>query len=553
MLDKQENLDLFLEKRGIASVEALDIQKEDIPSVLLLNGAQDFIDRVVEEIKTGQRITVVGDYDADGICGTTVALRSVRLIANALGIKAKVNYVVPHRFHDGYGLSRNLVDKAILQNPKTNVLITVDNGIVANEAIDYAHMRGLRVYITDHHQGQLPVPNADVIVNPNAIDDPYPFKGISGATVIWKLFLEMAHQYAPEAIPGIEALVDFVGISAVADMMPVLEENRYYINEAVAIFNGESDHPTRFSWLALIEYLNHIKKLPIDYTFTEKDFGFTIGPILNAQSRVEGAADIAIDLFESKSTEDIREKIEYMVSINEHRKKLSNESFDRIDKDQYENDSVIVIRDDNLGEGFIGLVAGKITEHFQRPSVVFTSSKEGLKGSARSVEGIDLLTLLKGVDPSIYVKMGGHAQAAGMTIHEDRLEDFTSELMALGDQVVDLNREIVLDYDFEVDAITEAEVHSLYQYRPYGIGFEPPIIRLNETEIMTVSTMGKEKQHLKIKTEPVDIVSWNAPETLMDRAEQSDRIAVIGEVSINEFMGSKTIQMIADERQIELS
>lgn len=554
MFEDNDILEKFLNSRGVESVDRLNIEKVDIPSALELGDAQLFIDQVVQDLKDKKRITVVGDYDADGICGTTVALRGLRIAADALGVRPFINYVIPHRFNDGYGLSSGVIDKVLRQNPKTGSIITVDNGTVANEAIAYAKMKGLKVYITDHHQGLPDPPNADAHVNPNKVGDSYPFKGICGAAVIYKLLREMAIQYFPEALDKIESLIDFVGVATVADMMPVLEENRYYISESLDIFNGDSDHPLRFSWLAMIEYLTKINKVSRDQVFNEKDYGFTFGPILNAQSRVEGVADIAVDLFESKDTTDIREKVEYMVSINERRKKLSNEAFDRIDKDAYNDQFAIVIRDDSVGEGFIGLVAGKIAQYFDRPAVVFTKSKEGLKGSARSVEGVNLLELLRNIDQDIYVNVGGHSAAAGMTIHEDRFDDFVSQLNHEASLVIDPDRVWTPHFDFIVKNINEEDIDSINSLAPYGIGFERPVLRMEDMEINDIQLMGKENQHIKIKTDNnVDIIVWNANESLIDQAKKSNTVSMTGQPEINEFMGLKSIQVVVDERELELS
>lgn len=554
MFQDKKILKSFLNSRGIASVESLKVEEKDIPSGLELDHAQLFIDQVVQDLKDGKRITVVGDYDADGICGTTVALRGLRIAAEALGVRPFVNYIIPHRFDDGYGLSSGVIDKVLRQNPKTGSIITVDNGTVANEAVAYAKMKGLKVYITDHHQGLLDAPNADAHVNPNKVGDTYPFKGICGTAVIYKLLREMSIQYFPESLDQIDSLVDFVGVATVADMMPVLEENRYYISESLNIFNGDSDYPLRFAWLAMIEYLTKINKVSRDQIFNEKDYGFTFGPVLNAQSRVEGIADIAVDLFESKDTTDIREKVEYMVSINERRKKLSNEAFDRIDKDSYNNQSAIVVRDDSVGEGFIGLVAGKIAQHFDRPAVVFTKSKKGLKGSARSVEGVNLLELLRNIDQDIYVNVGGHSAAAGMTIHEDRFDDFVSQLNHEASLVIDPDRIWTPHFDFIVKNINEEDIDSINSLAPYGIGFERPVLRMEDMEINDIQLMGKENQHIKIKTDNnVDIIVWNANESLIDQAKKSNTVSMTGQPEINEFMGLKSIQVVVDERELELS
>ena len=398
-----KNVKKYIQQTGIEKDPlALNMTREQIPSVLLMKDAQKFIDEIAVLVTSGKRICIIGDYDTDGVNSTSSQYRFLLLAIKYLNEKldnpnpAKVMYYIPHRFEDGYGITPKVIDKVLLRNPKTDVLITCDNGIVAFEAAEYAKQKGLQLIITDHHlpldNGKLP--EADIIVNPNRLDDDYPFKGISGTVVVYKLFCEFAKQYCPEHLDQFLSFVDFAGISVISDVMNVTYENRVYLKETLDIFNGQSKYPLRFAWVAMIESLRRSKKLEADHVFTEKDFGFLFSPMLNAQSRVFGDASAGVETFLSTSTAEVREKAEFLISVNEKRKQISNESFARANETDHTGKSVIVIRDDLLGDGFIGLVAGKITEKYNRPSVVFTEGHDGvLKGSARCPECLMLFVI----------------------------------------------------------------------------------------------------------------------------------------------------------------
>ena len=470
-------------------------------------------------------------------------------------------YYIPHRFEDGYGITPKVIDKVLLRNPKTDVLITCDNGIVAFEAAEYAKQKGLQLIITDHHlpldNGKLP--EADIIVNPNRLDDDYPFKGISGTVVVYKLFCEFAKQYCPEHLDQFLSFVDFAGISVISDVMNVTYENRVYLKETLDIFNGQSKYPLRFAWVAMIESLRRSKKLEADHVFTEKDFGFLFSPMLNAQSRVFGDASAGVETFLSTSTAEVREKAEFLISVNEKRKQISNESFARANETDHTGKSVIVIRDDLLGDGFIGLVAGKITEKYNRPSVVFTEGHDGvLKGSARCPEGFNLIENLE-VVRDLTIKMGGHSGAAGLSIPTKNLDEFTERLTKQFDKVIpkDFSNKIVPDLVMKPGDVNIDFLRDLNQYAPFGAGFPYPVVEVENLLVDQVKEMGKAnkgelKPHLKYLTkEGIDIVVWNAPDELPREVEPGTSFSAAGTPEVNNFLGQVSIQMVCSPNNIE--
>lgn len=548
----------FLELRGISpenKAEMLDMTEDQIPSVLLMKDAEKFIDRLHELLTTGKRILIYGDYDADGVCSTTIMVRILRELSKYhTGKDGKIKFFIPHRFIDGYGMSVASVNKVRDRNPKLDAIITVDNGIRSIEAIDHAMRLGYEVLVTDHHLGEDDEPNCDIIVNPNRKGDPYPFKGICGTAVAYKLMLAYAHKYAPEMVDTVRSFVDFVGIATVADVMPVLKENRVYIKQALDIFNGESEHRRRFAWTAMIEHLISVKKVSKGKIFNEVDFGFTFAPMINAQSRVYGIASTAVDLFLSTNTEDVREKVRFIVETNAERKRVADEAFMRAQEVDYSGRSGIVMTDTSLGEGYIGLVSGKLAEKYHRPTVVFTKSEGGkLKGSARAgMDDLHLLNCLKEV-AHLTTSLGGHEGAAGLSIKAENYDAFKSSLEEVFDRTVPEDTVEVKPADFVIgaDQLTYDLINSFDRLGPFGQAFGQPTFQVCDLPIDEVKSMGKEKNHLKIMCDGFAIILWNGYELVADRAKKASTVTVTGQAVVNEYLGAKTMQlMVNSEKQL---
>ena len=547
----------FLKLRGIdeANIKRkLFVEKKDIPSALEFDQAIDFINRLTTLIEKGDRIVVLGDYDCDGISGTIVAVRMLRTFYKLAGHKENnISYYIPDRFEDGYGISEKVINKIQKKNPKVKTIITVDNGIVAMDAVNYAKSKGFEVIITDHHKSLDVLPAADIIINPNKIGDNYPFKGICGTTVIYKLLLELANRLYPESLSMFEQYIDFVGLATVADVMPVLEENRYYIQEAVNVFNGTSRFKLRYAWCSIIQQLLLRNKVSKDKVFTETDFGFTFGPIINAQSRVYGSANTAVDTFLSLNTDNIQEKTKFLVDVNEKRKSDTAEFYEILMQEDHSNKSVVIVRNDAIGEGYIGLLAGKLAEYYNRPTIVFSKNKDYLKGSGRcSVPGVSIIDILR-KHSNLFEKLGGHNQALGCSIKEENLEELSNVLEKEFESVIpeDLSSELIPEFIIDADYLNEDFLESINKFAPFGKDFEYPVLGIENLNIDSVLALGKEKNHLKILSDNLEIISWNAIANLEDIATSATSFDVVGKPEINTFRGKKSIQIIAPEKGLK--
>ena len=532
---------------------AFNMTWEQIPSALLMKGAEKFIDRIYELIMNETRICVVGDYDADGVFSTSTLVRCLRLAAKLLGKTAKITYQIPHRFEDGYGLSKKVIDKVIAKNPKVQTIITCDNGIVAFDAVQYAKMKGIEVIITDHHKAKEDgtLPDTDIIVNPNRLDDDYPFKGISGTIVVYKLFLEFAKRYFPENYEDFQSFVDLAGVSVISDVMPVTYENRVYLKETLKIFNNEGLFKRRFAWTAIIEALRHSGKLSKESIINEKDLGFSFSPMINAQSRVYGIADLGIDLFLSTNTTDVREKVAFLVETNEERKRVSNEAFLEAEQVDFGDKALIVYRNDNLGDGYIGLVAGKLAERLNRPTIVLTMNHGVLKGSARTAQGVDLFSILSKAS-HLAEKIGGHEGAAGMSIKEENFAEFEEILQKEFNKALPKNRNSRIKPDFKLkpEELTRGFLDELYSLRPFGEGFQLPKVQIDGIEASEVKLMGKVptkgglKPHIKYRTKSgFDVVAMNGTSSLPTELDEGQTFSIIGEPELNLFLGVTTVQV----------
>lgn len=537
---------LFLKNHGITADnyhDKLFMTEDEIPSASTMKNATAFAEELKRLLLAKKRICIYGDYDTDGVTATVVMVRGLRVLSKALtGSQGKISYWINDRFEDGYGMTSNAVDHILQRNPKLNAIITVDNGVVAFDAIKHAVDRKLEVLVTDHHKGLEELPVAKVIVDPSQIGETCQFKDISGCTVAYKLLLLTAQTYAPQTVAEIKKLVDFVGVSVVSDVMPMLYENRVYVKKAINIFNRQDPKiPLRFAWYALMERLYAIKKLRRDHDINEQDFGWVFSPIINAQSRVEGTANIGVDLFLSTDSDDVREKAKYMVEVNESRKEISNAAFAEIDETINPKQSIIIVRNDDVGEGIIGLLGSKLTDLYNRPSIVVTAIGDNkLKGSARSIPGVDITDTLRKLnqDHQFMPALGGHSGAAGMTFNADQFDEFKKQAIKAFDQLVPKDLTATVEPDIVVDGhdVTLKLVKDFLSFAPFGESFELPKIKALKLPIDKVEVVGKDKTHLKLTTETgIKIMLWNDAKKFKKDAATSHYVDVIATPKINKF------------------
>lgn len=434
--------------------------------------------KMVKELKTLDKdkdiITIVGDYDCDGATSTSI----LYLVLTAAGFT--VNYHIPHRIDDGYGLSTSIVDKISTRFPDTAIIMTCDNGIAAVDAVKYAKDKGYKVFVTDHHTLDMDnLPEADYIVHP-ALPG-YPFAGISGGSVAYKVAQGIMEEFGIEDKELSEYLLQLAAISVVSDVMPVankdietmrVNENRTILKKGIELMR------TNPNWRLKVMF--DMFKIQHE-TLDETVIGFYVSPVINAVGRLDDAAE-AVAFLTADTEDKAILKCSIMGYLNEERKELKKESLNKINETLDTSKPAIIVQSDDIHEGIVGIIAGNLCDQNQKPAIVFTKcdtlEEPAWKASARSVEGVNLYEILKEINdenPDVIYTFGGHSGAAGLTVLDSHMEEFTNifndKVAALGDIETDKYYMTVLASD--IDKVAKA----LEEIKPLGNGLPKPIIK----------------------------------------------------------------------------
>ena len=574
----------------------------DLHNPFLLENMSEFIDALHHA--KGKSITIIPDYDADGILSGSLLVAAL----SALDFK-QVN-LYPPRAQTGYGMTPKSIQEAVGRYPDTEVLITTDNGSNAHLGVNYALKLGLEVLITDHHQADSgdPVP---MVVNPNRPTDTYPNKGLSGTAVIWKVMQAYASRYGNKRQQTlVDLLVPLVGMSVISDVMPLLDENRYCVQEAINMLQNpeilrhgasvEGQYGDVFrGLLVLYEICDEHKKF--DYGFDESTFGFVFGPMLNAPRRMTGSSKLGFQVFIADTEVEAREAVHELFSTNEERKQLMrkfNQAYlSPIDSSQNPLDYMLGVVP--FRSGLIGLIAGQFTNTFNLPAIVFGNPDlkqihyhggipewvDVVSGSGRSPDWFNLheaLTQMSLEHSEWFVSFGGHKQAAGVGIHAEHYEAFRERfielvlwrLTALEKETseIDIDNDPTIWISYQKDVTTQPYdvllensrdvgelvdvVDYVNQLKPYGPGFNEPAFGVRfSTADAEVFFMGAEKQHVKF-TLPngLVVIQWNGAETLRKQLAGLNGpfdFKTMGKLSLNEFRDRITVQIIADQLDVE--
>lgn len=423
-------------------------------------------------IDKGLKICIFGDYDVDGITSTDVLYEGFRELG------ANVSYRLPCRIKEGYGIKLSAVKELIKQGYE--VIVTIDNGIRAIEPIKYAREHGVDVVVLDHHIPGKELPMANYIIDLHREDETYPYREFAGCGVAFMVMRGLYFLYGYDD-DFCKRHLDVVAIGTIADVMKLTGENRILVKEGLAMINDTINY-RHFGILALIKTQCITKKL------TAKDIGYSIAPCFNAPGRLlEDGANYGLELLLSNNMQDALKQAGYICSINEMRKTMEHNAtlnaFDYIEKHNMQNNNIIIVFQDGLPEGLIGLVSGRITSKYNRPSIVFTKNARGnWKASARSIKSIDLFECLCSCD-CLFVGYGGHEQAAGLEI---KPEDFDTLNTALNEFIEDnydksaFDIENVYEGELDVDEINNTFFDKLEKYEPCGEENPLPVFFIKE-------------------------------------------------------------------------
>lgn len=524
----------LLVNRGLDTVEDaryfLFGQKSEFHDPFLLKDMDKAVERINKAIETQEPILVFGDYDADGVSSTTVLM-------NALAeLGANADYYIPNRFTEGYGPNEKAFRSAA--DSGVGLIITVDTGISALHEATVAKDLGVDLIITDHHEPGPVLPDAFAIIHPKLDDSLYPFKDLAGVGVAFKV----AHALLGR-VP--EHLLEFAAIGTIADLVPLLGENRL-----IALRGIEKLKSSQTPGLNALLKLAKTDRAAID----EETIGFMIGPRVNAAGRL-GSADPAVQLMMTHDPEEAMMLAEEIDSINKERQnivsQIAEEAVAEVEMNYpIEDNSVLVVGKEGWNAGVIGIVASKLVEKYYRPTIVLSFDKEkGLaKGSARSIAGFDLFKNLS-TCRDILPHFGGHPMAAGMTLNLNDVDSLRSRLNGLAKEQLkeeDLIPVSHIDARIDVKEITLETINELGMLSPYGVSNPKPKVLIDGANISTLRKIGADQSHLKLALEEegtvIDGIGFGFGH-LHDHISPSSKLSVIGELSINEWNNIKKPQI----------
>ena len=497
---------------------------------------------ILEKIRAGVRIRIVGDYDIDGVCSTYLLYRGLTRCG------AAVDYQIPERIRDGYGINESIIRKA--KEDGIDTIVTCDNGIAALEQVCLAKELGMTVIVTDHHEvvrdedGSQVLPEADAVVNPHRDDCTYPFAGICGGVVAYKLVQVL---YEKNGIPEQEwkDMLEFAAIATVGDVMKLQDENRIIVRWGLK----QIPHTASAGLRALVEACG----LDI-YDLTAYHIGFVIGPCLNASGRLK-TAKLALELLlcegmqQSARAEEMAAELKL---LNEERKDMTQagmeQAFEQVDAELADDDVLVVYLPD-CHESLAGIIAGRVRENYNKPSFVLTRGEDCVKGSGRSIESYHMYQALCGVQ-DLLLKFGGHPMAAGFSLKEENIDEFRrrlNEQSALTKE--DFIPKIWIDVAMPLEYISEALVNELKGLEPFGQGNEKPQFAQKNLRIRSVRAIGRNNNAVRmtVVTEqgrPMEAMVFTVADQFVEEAKQSRSIDVIYYPDINEYNGNRTLQIV---------
>ena len=446
-----------------------------------------------EKIKENAKIRIIGDYDIDGIQSTYILLEGFRMLG------ADVDSDIPDRMKDGYGLNRNLIDRALEADVDT--IITCDNGIAAAEEIAYAKSMGMTIVVTDHHEvpyteigagRRYILPEADAVVDPKQEDCTYPFKGLCGAAVAYKLVEALMEAMGKDA-EGADYLMENVAIATIGDVMDLVDENRIFVKQGLDMLKRTENLGLK----ALMECTGvNVDKL------SPYHIGFVIGPCMNASGRLD-TAKRALELLEAKKVAEADLLAGDLKALNDSRKDMTaqavEEAFIQVENSELKDADVLVVYLPECHESLAGIVAGRIREKYYRPVFVLTKGAEGLKGSGRSIETWHMYEGLNRVK-HLLSKFGGHKMAAGLSMPEENLEQFRKEINEKsGITPEDLNEKIAIDMQLPFECVNEKFIEELAVLEPFGKGNARPVFAERQVQVESARILGKNKNVLKLQ------------------------------------------------------
>ncbi|HHF3070598.1 single-stranded-DNA-specific exonuclease RecJ [Vibrio diabolicus] len=545
--------------RGITDPAQLETSARGLHSYQKLGGIEQAVELLFQAIKEQKRIIVVGDFDADGATSSALSVLALRMLGSH-----NVDYLVPNRFEDGYGLSPEVVDQALELGAE--MIMTVDNGVSSIEGVRYAKENGITVLVTDHHLPGQVLPDVDAMVNPNLESCHFPSKALAGVGVAFYLMMALCvhmrkHNWFTEQgmqEPKLMELIDLVALGTVADVVPLDENNRILVHQGLQRIRAGKARP---GIQALIEVAKRDAR-----RLVASDFGFALGPRINAAGRLDDMS-FGVELLMCNNIHAARRMASELDGLNQTRKEIEEgmkqEAMAFCERLQFGEGSELpyglALFQRDWHQGVIGILASRIKEKFHRPVIAFADGGEGtIKGSCRSIPGLHMRDALDFIDtqnPGLIIKFGGHAMAAGLTIKEQDFERFSR----LFDEVVKkeldeaaLKGVIMSDGELKPEEFSMHVAEQLRSGGPFGQAFPEPIFD-GEFKVLHQKLVGE--KHLKLMLEPlykghptnvmIDGIAFNIDlRRWPDASVKTVRLAY--KLDVNEFRGNQSLQLMID-------
>ena len=540
----------LMRNRDVIGDEAIDFYLngtvEDLYDGLLMKDMDRAVDILKEKIEEGKKIRVIGDYDIDGVNATYILQQGLA------GLGADVDTDIPDRIKDGYGLNQMLIDRALEDDVDT--IITCDNGIAAMNEIAYGKENGMTIVVTDHHEvpyleengkKKYLLPPADAVVDPHRADCEYPFKGLCGAAVAYKL-VEVLYRVSGKSEQEVEHLQDNlmenVAIATIGDVMDLVGENRVFVKKGLELLKT-----TKNEGLHALMQCTGVDTANLN-TY---HIGFVLGPCINAGGRLD-TAKRALELLNASNRREAVTLAADLKELNDSRKEMTEEGVEeavrQIESSSWKDDQVLVVYLPKCHESIAGIIAGRIKERYYRPTFVLTRGETGVKGSGRSIEAYDMFAEMSRCR-ELFTKFGGHKLAAGLSLEEENVEVFRKRINELADLTEDdLQMKVSIDMRLPFPYINEELIHELKILEPFGKGNGKPLFAESKLRVIQPRIFGKNRNVLKCRLEDqqgnqMEAVYFGEVEDCLRQMEKKQIMSFTYYPSINEYMGRRTIQL----------
>lgn len=546
----------LLLNRGIRGVEGarrfIDVKRTQLHDPELLPGAVEAADRLIAAIRDGKKIVVYGDYDVDGVCGTTILWQCLKLAG-----ASNASYFIPNRFEDGYGVNPDAL-RRLAQNDQAQVVVTVDCGVTAIEEAKLARELGLEFLVTDHHAMGDSLPEADVVVHPRRPGSAYPFGNLCGAGVAFKVAWQIAKSFGDgkKASPHLRDFLlrafNLVALATVADVVPLEDENRVFVRHGLHGLKDDPSHGLR-SLIEVAGCTGHRR-------LTTGHLGFQLAPRINAAGRME-CAMLAVRML---TTDDPAEALQLAETLDQRNRERQEQERGTVEEAKalieqqggLGDRGAIVLAKEGWHAGIVGIVASRLVDWYHRPSLVLTITDGIAQGSARSVPGFDLVAALRACSEGLS-RFGGHAAAAGLKMPADRFEDFAARFdQHCRDSLTEEQRrkQFTIDAEVLLGELTQKVVRDLDLLEPYGVGNPRPLLLVERAKVVgTMATMGDRGQHIRFKvaqeTVTMGAVAWNMASRLRD-LKPGTVLSLAFEPEINEWNGRSEVRLNVKDVQI---